>query len=171
MISANELPAVDLSPWKEHLLSKGSKDELCWKGQMRWHLLTLSAVALWARLRLQRQRVKSGWRGRERWLLQSCFELTARERNQQCFDRQVSLFSLEPPGEPNSAGRPGTSGLHSMYICWGPIVWVALRSNKKTVFGHQYWCLVSVGSSFADHSLVPHGVDAMPVGKCTVSCC
>lgn len=42
-------------------------------------------------------------------------------------------------------------------------MWVALRSNKKTVFGHQHWCLVSVGSSFANHSLVPHGVDATPV--------
>lgn len=35
-------------------------------------------------------------------------------------------------------------------------MWVALRRNKKTEFGHRHWRLVSAGSSFADLSLVPH---------------
>lgn len=49
-------------------------------------------------------------------------------------------------------------------------MWAALRSNEKMVFGHQRRCLVSVGSSFTDHSLLPHGVDVTSVGKCIISC-
>lgn len=81
--------------------------------------------------------VKCGQRGREgRWLW-FCSELTAGEGNQKCLHTQVSAL-YGTTGEPSRAGRPETSALPSTWICRAPVVWVALRSNQETAFGHQH---------------------------------
>jgi len=68
----------------------------------------------------------------------------------------VCPLSLEQSGELSTAGGPESGALYSLLrsaeVATLRSYFVGSRSSKKTVLSHQQWALVSVGSSFADHS-------------------